>query len=374
MSLTSLPRVPFLDMRKPYVELAEQIDAAISYVVGRGRYVQGPEVEDFEQRVAEYVGVRHCVGVGSGLDTLHLALLAMGVGPGDEVLVPATTYIATWLAVTRTGATVVPVEPDPRTGNIDPGRLADAVTHRTRAIVPVHLHGCPADMHAIREVARHHHLRVLEDAAQAHGARHRGRRVGGLGDAAAWSFYPSKNLGALGDGGAVTTDDARLAERLRSLRNYGSTARYVHTERGFNSRLDEIQAAVLSAKLEHLDWWNARRGAIALSYLDIFADLPLGLPVRPAGDVHAWHVFAVRSERRDALAAHLDAAGVDTLIHYPVPPHLQGAYRELGLGPGDLPIAEAIARETLSLPIGPHMSVLDVSRVFMAVEDFHAGR
>ena len=248
MSVATPTRVPFLDMGAPHLELADQIDAALSRVAAGGRYVLGPEVEAFEERFAEYVGVRHCVGVGSGLDALHLALLAMGVGPGDEVLVPATTYIATWLAVTRTGATVVPVEPDPRTGNIDPSRLAAAVTHRTRAIVPVHLHGCPADMHAIREVARHHHLRVLEDAAQAHGARHHRRRVGGLGDAGAWSFYPSKNLGALGDGGAVTTDDARLAERLRSLRNYGSSERYVHTERGLNSRLDEIQAAVLSVE------------------------------------------------------------------------------------------------------------------------------
>lgn len=372
MSVEAPSRVPFLDMGAPHVELAEQIDAAMSRVASGGRYVLGPEVEAFEERFAEYVGVRHCVGVGCGLDALHLGLLAMGIGPGDEVLVPATTYIATWLAVTRAGATVVPVEPDPGTGNIDPDRLAAAVTFRTRAIVPVHLHGCPADMHAIREVARRHHLRIVEDAAQAHGARHHGRRVGGLGDAGAWSFYPSKNLGALGDGGAVTTDDARLAERLRSLRNYGSSERYVHSERGLNSRLDEIQAAILSAKLDHLDAWNARRARIAAIYLEGLAEAPVRLPVTPECDEHVWHVFAIRSERRDALAAHLREAGIDTLIHYPVPPHRQGAYRDLGFFEGDLPIAEAIARETLSLPIGPHLSSGDAERVVRAVRGFHA--
>ena len=374
MTTQAPARVPFLDMSAPHAELAGEIDAALSRVASGGRYVLGPELEAFEERFAAYVGVGHCVGVGCGLDALHLALLAMGVGPGDEVLVPATTYIATWLAVTRTGATVVPVEPDPRTGNIDPRRLAGAVTFRTRAVVPVHLHGCPADMHAIREVARRHHLRVVEDAAQAHGARHHGRRVGALGDVGAWSFYPSKNLGALGDGGALTTDDARLAERLRSLRNYGSTERYVHAERGLNSRLDEIQAAVLSAKLGHLDAWNARRAAIAAIYLEGLADTPVRLPVTPEGDAHAWHVFAIRSERRDALAAHLGEAGIDTLIHYPVPPHLQAAYRDLGLGHGDLPIAEAVARETLSLPIGPHLSAAEAERVVEAVRGFHADR
>ena len=372
MSVATPARVPFLDMGASHRELAGGIDAALARVAAGGRYVLGPEVEAFEEHFAEYVGVRHCVGVGCGLDALHLALLAMGVGPGDEVLVPATTYIATWLAVTRAGAAVVPVEPDPRTGNIDPSRLAAAVTHRTRAIVPVHLHGCPAGMLAIREVAARHHLRILEDAAQAHGARHRGRRVGGLGDAGAWSFYPSKNLGALGDGGAVTTDDPRLAERLRSLRNYGSSARYVHAERGLNSRLDEIQAAVLSAKLGHLDAWNGRRSAIAAIYLEGLAGAPVGLPVVPPGDEHVWHVFAVRTARRDALAAHLRDAGIDTLIHYPVPPHLQGAYRDLGLFEGDLPIAEAIARETLSLPMGPHLAPADAERVVQAVRGFHA--
>ena len=372
MTTQAPTRVAFLDLTAAHTELAPEIDAAVARVVAGGRYVLGAELEAFEERFAAYVGVRHCVGVACGLDALHLSLLALGIGPGDEVLVPATTYIATWLAVTRAGATVVPVEPDPSTGNIDPGRLEEALTPRTRAIVPVHLHGRPAEMEAILEIARRHDLRVLEDAAQAHGARHRGRPVGGLGDAGAWSFYPGKNLGALGDGGAVTTDDAALADRLRRLRNYGSSERYVHPERGFNSRLDELQAAILSVKLARLDAWNVRRADIADVYREGLAGTLVEPPAAPVRDVHAWHVFAVRSARRDALAAHLAAAGVDTLVHYPVPPHLQGAYRDLGLGRGDLPIAEAIARETLSLPIGPHLPPGDAERVVEAVRGFDA--
>ena len=295
-------RVAFLDLAAAHAELSDELDAALARVAAGGRYVLGPEVEAFEERFAAAVGTRHCVGVGCGLDALHLALVAAGVGPGDEVLVPATTYIATWLAVTLAGAAVVPVEPDPRTGNIDPDRLESAVTPRTRAIVPVHLYGLPARMDEIRAVAGRRGLRVIEDAAQAHGARHRGRPVGGLGDAAAWSFYPGKNLGAIGDGGAVTTDDDALARRLRRLRNYGATERYVHPERGVNSRLDELQAAVLSVKLEHLERWNARRARIAGLYLAGLAGSPVTLPAAPAEDRHAWHVFAIRSDRRDALA------------------------------------------------------------------------
>ena len=283
---------------------------------------------------------------------------------------PSNTYIATWLAVSRAGARPVPVEPDPRTANIDPSRLEAAVTPRTRAILPVHLYGLAADMDGVRAVAARHGLAVLEDGAQAHGARHRGTPVGGLGDAAAWSFYPSKNLGAFGDGGAVTTDDPAVAERLRSLRNYGSAVKYVNDERGFNSRLDELQAAMLWEKLARLEAWNGRRRAIAGLYLEGLAGLPIGLPADDAG--HVWHVFAVRSPHRDALAAHLADRGVATLVHYPIPPHLQDAYRDLGMRAGDLPIAEAIARETLSLPMGPHLSMDDAARVVQAVHDFPA--
>ncbi len=364
-------RVAFLDLAAAHEELSEELDAALTRVLAGGRYVLGPELEAFEDRFAAFCGATHCVGVGCGLDALHLTLVAMGVGPGDEVLVPATTYIATWLAVTRAGAAVVPVEPDARTGNIDPALLEDAITARTRALIAVHLHGLPAEMDAIRSVADRHGLRVIEDAAQAHGARHRGRPVGGLADAGAWSFYPGKNLGALGDGGAVTTNDDALAARLRRLRNYGSSERYVHPERGVNSRLDEVQAAILSVKLGHLARWNARRARIADLYRAGLADAPVRLPdPAAAGDVHAWHVFALRCDRRDALAAHLRDAGVETLIHYPLPPHLQGAYRDLGLGAGRLPIAEAIARETLSLPMGPHLAPADAERVVEAVRGF----
>jgi dTDP-4-amino-4,6-dideoxygalactose transaminase len=374
VSIGAPARVPFLDLSASTAELAEEIEEATTRVLRSGWYILGPEVEACERAFAEHVGVRHCVGVGSGLDALHLALLAMDVGPGDEVIVPSNTYIATWLAVSRTGARPVPVEPDPATSNLDPDRLAFARTRRTRAILPVHLYGLPAPMDAIRAFAAHHDLRVLEDAAQAHGARWRGRRVGGLGDAGAWSFYPSKNLGALGDGGAVTTDDRRLAERLRSLRNYGSRAKYVHRERGLNSRLDELQAAILAVKLEHLDEWNARRDRLAAIYLEGLVDTGLGLPATPPEAEHAWHVFAVRTPARDALAAHLAEHGVGCLMHYPIPPHLQEAYADHGLREGDLPIAEALARETLSLPMGPQLAPGDAERVVEVVRGFRAGR
>lgn len=371
MTIGAPPRVPFLELAPAHEELADELSAAAGRVMAGGWYVLGPEVGAFEEAFAVHAGARHCVGVGSGLDALHLSLLAMGVGAGDEVLVPSNTYIATWLAVSRAGARPVPVEPDPATGNIDPGRLEDAVTLRTRAVLPVHLHGLPAAMDAVAAVAERHGLLVLADAAQAHGARLGGRPVGALATSA-WSFYPTKNLGALGDGGAVTTDDDVLAERLRSLRNYGSRRKYVHDEQGLNSRLDELQAALLSVKLRHLDAWNARRARIADRYREGLADAPLRLPAAPAGAVHAWHVFAVHTPRRDALAAHLASCGIGTLMHYPVPPHLSGAYAAMGLRPGDLPIAERLAGETLSLPMGPHLSDDEVDRVIDAVRAFDA--
>ncbi len=368
MTVGAPPQVPFLDLLATYSELRAELDAATARVLGGGWYVLGAEVARFEAAWAAYTGTAHCVGVGSGLDALHLSLVAMGVGRGDEVIVPSNTYIATWLAVTRAGAVPVPVEPDPRTSNIDPDRIEAAVTLRTRAILPVHLYGLAAEMDAIREIAERHCLLVLEDAAQAHGARHRGAPAGSLGHAAAWSFYPSKNLGAFGDGGAVTTDDPAVAARLRTLRNYGSTAKYVNAERGFNSRLDELQAAMLSEKLAVLDAWNARRRAIAGGYLDGLAGLPLALPADDPG--HVWHVFAVHTPERDALAAHLADEGVGTLVHYPIPPHLQEAYRDLRRREGDLPIAERLARETLSLPMGPHLRAEDADRVVAAVRGF----
>jgi dTDP-4-amino-4,6-dideoxygalactose transaminase len=258
--------VPFLDLQAAYLELKNEIDAATARVLASGFYLLGSELQAFEQEFARYVGVKHCVAVGSGLDALHLSLKALGVGPGDEVLVPSNTYIATWLAVSYAGGVPVPVEPDERTYNIDPRRIETAITPSTKGILPVHLYGQAADMDGVLEIAQRHNLWVLEDAAQGHGARYKARRVGGLGNAAGWSFYPGKNLGALGDGGAVTTNDGALADRVRLLRNYGSRVKYYFEEQGFNSRMDEIQAAVLRVKLQHLDEWNSRRCRIAARY------------------------------------------------------------------------------------------------------------
>ena len=366
-------KVPFLDVGAATTELRGQIDDAIARVLDSGWYLLGRETEAFEQAFASYVGARYCVATGSGLDALSLGLRAMGVGSGDEVIVPSNTYIATWLAVTQVGATLVPVEPDERTYNIDPARIASAISARTKAILPVHLYGQPADMTAILQIADRHGLMVLEDAAQAHDATLGGRRVGSIGPAAAWSFYPGKNLGALGDGGAVTTDDSTLAAEVRRLRNYGSTVKYVNEVKGINSRLDELQAAVLCVKLAKLHDWNQRRASIAERYLAELPQSSLVLPQVLAEATSAWHLFVVRHPNRDGLRSALSDAGVETLIHYPIPPHLQRAYEELGLGPGSLPISEGIHREVLSLPIGPHMSDAQVSMVIGAVTDAAEG-
>jgi dTDP-4-amino-4,6-dideoxygalactose transaminase len=358
--------VPFLDVRAATFELRAEIDAAIARVLDSGRYILGEEVAAFEHDYAAFCGAAHCVGVGNGLDALRLTLTAMGIGRGDEVIVPAHTYIATWLAVSQVGAVPVPVEPNARY-LLDPDLVERALSARTRAILPVHLYGQPADLDAILAIARRHGLRVLEDAAQAHGASYRGRRIGAHGDAVAWSFYPGKNLGALGDAGAVTTDDAWLAERVRLLGNYGSRAKYLHELAGTNSRLDPIQAAVLRVKLGHLDAWNARRARTAAYYLEALAESGLGLPETTPDVGHAWHLFVVRSPERDRLQRRLAERGIATLVHYPRPPHLQAAYAALGRGAGGFPIAEAIAREVLSLPFGPHLPAAQAARVVEAV-------
>lgn len=354
-------KVPFLDLHAAYLELKPEIDAAIARVLDSGWYILGPEVDAFEAEYAAYCEAEHSIGVANGLDALHLALLAMGVGPGDEVIVPSNTYIATWLAVSQCGATPVPVEPVEATYNIDPARIEAAITPRTKVILPVHLYGQPADLDPILAIARRHGLRLLEDAAQAHGARYKGRRIGAHGDAVAWSFYPGKNLGALGDGGAVTTNDPEIADRIRVLRNYGSRVKYVNEVKGFNSRLDPIQAAVLRVKLRVLDEWNARRRGIAQRYLAGLAGSGLVLPQVPDWADPVWHLFVVRHPERDALVKRLNEAGVGTLIHYPVPPHLQGAYAERGFGVGAYPIAERVSDEVVSLPIGPH---IDSQRIY----------
>ncbi|HUQ28736.1 MAG TPA: DegT/DnrJ/EryC1/StrS family aminotransferase [Usitatibacter sp.] len=360
-------KVPFLSLTAIHREIASELDAAYRRVMDSGWYILGEEVEAFEEKFARFCGARHCVGVGNGLDALSLTLRAWGIGEGDEVIVPSNTYIATWLAASHVGARPVPVEPDPATYNIDPDRIESAITPRTRAILPVHLYGQAADMEPIREIGARRGVRILEDAAQAAGARHAGRRSGVLGDAAGFSFYPTKNLGAFGDAGAVVTDDAELAQRVRTLGNYGSRAKYVNDVKGFNSRLDPLQAALLGPRLDVLDEWNQRRARIAKRYLAGLAGTPLVLPATCDGNEHTWHVFVVRSKRRDALQAALAQRGVGTMIHYPTPPHLQQAYADLGFGRGSFPISEAIHDEVLSLPMGPHMSDAEADYVIEQV-------
>ena len=358
--------IPFLDLGAAYRELQPEIDAAVARVLASGYYVGGPDVEAFEADYAAYCGAAHTVGVANGLDALHLALRAMDVGPGDEVIVPSNTYIATWLAVSQCGATPVPVEPDARTYNMDPALIEAAITTRTKVILPVHLYGQPADMDPILAIASRLGLRVLEDAAQAHGSRYKGKRVGAHGDAVAWSFYPGKNLGAMGDGGAVTTNDAQVADRIRVLRNYGSRVKYVNEVQGYNSRLDPIQAAILCVKLAHLDEWNGRRTAIAARYQQSIADIGLTLPYVPDWAEPAWHLYAVQHPQRDSLQKALTNACVGTLIHYPIPPHLQRAYEASGYVQGQFPIAQQLAIQCLSLPIGPHLGVDSAEAVIAA--------
>ena len=359
--------IPFLDLGAAYRELQPQIDEAVSRVLSSGYYILGPEVDAFESEFASYCEANHTIGLANGLDALHLALRAMDVGPGDEVIVPSNTYIATWLAVSQCGATPVPVEPDERTYNIDPSLIEAAITSRTKVILPVHLYGQPADMDPILAIARKHGLRVLEDGAQAHGARYKGQRIGSHGDAVAWSFYPGKNLGALGDGGAVTTNDPELADRIRVLRNYGSREKYVNEVQGYNSRLDPIQAAVLRVKLAHLDEWNARRAGVARTYLEGLSDSGLTLPHVPDWAEPAWHLFVVRHPQRDALQQRLSKAGVGSLIHYPIPPHRQAAYAEAAFATKAFPIASRMADEVLSLPMGPHLPMNDVDQAITAI-------
>lgn len=359
--------IPFLDHGAAYRELKPEIDAAVARVLDSGWYILGPEVEAFEAEWAAFCGAAHSVGVANGLDALILALRALGIGAGDEVIVPSNTYIATWLAVSAVGAVPVPVEPDPATHTIDAAGMAAAITPRTRALLPVHLYGCPADLDPILALARVHGLKVVEDAAQCHGARYKGRRIGAHGDVVCWSFYPGKNLGALGDAGAITTDNPELAARIALLRNYGSRVKYVNEEAGVNSRLDPLQAAVLRAKLPFLDAWSDRRRAIAAAYGEGLRGAGLILPEAPAWAEPVWHLYVVRSGARDALATRLAEQGVGTLIHYPIPPHMQQAYAGLGIAPEALPLARQLAGEVLSLPIGPQLGLADSAAVIAAV-------
>lgn len=369
-------KIPILDLSPAYRELQADLDAAYRRVMDSGQFLLGRELAAFEEEFARAVGTAHCIGVANGLEALQLVLMARGVGPGDEVIVPAHGYIATWLAVTHTGAMPVPCECDEGTFNLDPARIAALITPRTRAILPIHLYGQCADMAAINLIAVKHGLLVLEDAAQAHGARIQSGAAGSLGNAAGFSFYPSKNLGAFADAGAITTNDGDLAGKLRALRNYGSRERYHHEALGLNSRLDELSAAALRVKLPALVAWNARRSVLASRYRAQLAKVgDLILPFVPAGSEPVWHLFVVRTTHRTALQQHLTAQGIGTQIHYPIPPHLSGAYGHPASGAkrwrrGDFPIAEKLADEVLSLPIGPHHTAEQIDTVCGAVRSF----
>ena len=375
--------VPFLDFAPTHQEIRPGLFEAMTRVLDSNRFILGREVGVFEVKWAEYCDVGHAVGIGNGLDALYLILRAIGVGPGDEVIVPANTFIATWLAVTMCGATPVSVEPDSETFNIDPGLIRDAVTSRTKAIIAVHLYGQPADLDELVAVSTELGVSLVEDAAQAHGALYKGKRIGGHGVAAAWSFYPGKNLGALGDGGAVTTNDPELAAKVRLLSNYGSPAKYEHTVQGVNSRLDELQAAVLLEKLRVLDEWNERRGSIARLYtigLEGFleknksnGDVKLiSLPVVPVWAKPVWHLYVIRVAQRDDFVSYLSAQGIETSIHYPIPPASQGAYKNLAieLKSG---FSDRTAGELVSLPIGPHLNQDQAHLVVSVCQAFFRG-
>lgn len=366
--------IPFLDLKSLYHEIKPEIDEAILRVLNSGWYIGGVEVENFETDYANYCNASHCVGVANGLDALFLSLRAMGVGPGDEVIVPSNTYIATWLAVSHCGAVPVPVEPDIHTYNIDPALIEAAITARTKVILPVHLYGQAADIDPILALAQKYKLLVLEDGAQAHGACYKGKKIGAHGDAVAWSFYPGKNLGAMGDAGAVTTNNQNIADRIRILRNYGSEVKYKNECQGYNSRLDPIQAAILRVKLKYLDQWNARRCGIAKQYLEAFKFISLNQPLVPEWADPVWHLYVVQHPERNELQKILKNSGIETMIHYPIPPHLQAAYQLLGSKKGSFPISEYLHETVLSLPIGPGQDLqstqMVVDSVCTAIKNF----
>ena len=362
--------IPLADLQAQYQAIGEEIDAAIQRVISKSSFILGPEVTNFEQAFAAYCGAAHCVGVSSGTAALELALRALGVGPGDEVITVAHTFIATAEAISAVGAKPVFVDIEPHSYNLAPEAFAEAITPRTRAVMPVHLYGQPADMTRINRIAREHGLRVIEDAAQAHGATWEGRRAGVLGDAACFSFYPGKNLGAYGDAGAVVTNRAEIAEQVRLLRNHGRRAKYLHEQIGFGERLDALQAAILGAKLSHLGKWIEERNRLAARYTSRLADLELVLPQVSEQARHAWHLYVVRTPRRDEMLEHLHQQGIGAGVHYPIPLHLQPAYAELGYGRGDLPVTELVADTCLSLPLYPEMTEEQQDRVIQCIAEF----
>ncbi len=362
--------IPFLDLQAAYTELKIEIDDAVHRVLNSGHYILGTEVDAFESEWAKYCGAAEAIGLANGLDALILALRALNIGRGDEVIVPTNTYIATWLAVSAVGATPIPVEPDELTYNIDVTRIENAITSKTKVILPVHLYGQPADMDAILRLGQKYNLRVIEDAAQAHGAKYKGQRIGAHSDAVCWSFYPGKNLGALGDAGAVTTNDPAIAEQIRMLRNYGSRVKYVNELQGVNSRLDPLQAAILRVKLLHLDTWTERRLDIANRYSSALRGMGLVLPSVPDWAEPVWHLYVIRSQQRNELQQSLSELGIGTLIHYPIPPHQQAAYANAQYPENAFPLASQLASELLSLPIGPQLSSQDLIEIIRAIQRF----
>lgn len=364
-------KVPFVSFAPMHSEIRTELDDAYSRVIDKNYFIHGEECTLFEEEFAEFCGAKYCVGVANGLDALFLILKAMGISSGDEVIVPSNTYIATALAVSNTGALPVFVEPDINTYNIDVNCIEQKITSRTKAIIAVHLQGRAADMDEINRIAQKHNLRVIEDAAQAHGARYKGKRVGSIGDAAGFSFYPGKNLGALGDGGCVTTNDKEIADRVRSLGNYGSDYKYHHIYKGVNSRLDELQAAFLNVKLDKLDYWNEERRKIAEKYFAGITNPLVTLPLK-SDDIfeHIYHVFVIRCKERDKLEEYLNSKGIGTVKHYPIPMHRQLAYKDLGIGEGELPIAEEISRTVLSLPMYYGMTDEEIQYVVKNINEF----
>jgi dTDP-4-amino-4,6-dideoxygalactose transaminase len=365
-------QVPFVDLQAQHTSIAQEIEEAIGRVLHSTAFILGDEVSQFENAFAAYCGAKHAVGVDSGTSALELALRGYGIGPGDEVITAANTFIASAIAISAVGAAPVLVDIDRHTYNVDVTRIEAAITPRTKAILPVHLYGQPADMSAIQEVASRYDLLVIEDACQAHGAHYKGKRAGTLGQAAAFSFYPAKNLGACGDGGILVTDDDALADRVRMLRNYGQREKYHHEIQGFNCRLDTIQAAILQIKLRHLDEWNSRRAQHAMLYDKLLADSCVVRPVIAEDRDHVWHLYVVRVPDREALRDFMTERGIMTGIHYPIPMHLQPAYQDLGYERGSFPVTEAYASEIVSLPMYPEMPTEFVEYVADAIKDFMA--
>ncbi len=362
--------IPLVDLKAQYAAIQPEIDAAIQRVIANTSFILGKPVAQFESDFAAFCHARHCVGTDSGTAALHLALLLCDVKPGDEVITTTHTFIATAEVISIIGARPIFVDIDPRTYNLDPNQIERAITPHTRALIPVHLYGQPAEMDPILEIARRHRLRVIEDAAQAHGAEYRGRRAGSMGDVACFSFYPGKNLGAYGDAGALVTNDAELADRARMLRDHGRRAKYEHLIVGYGYRLDALQAAILGAKLPHLDAWNARRRAIAAYYTELFSNSDIVTPYVPPHIAPVYHLYVIRARNREGLRAHLKARGIETGIHYPIPLHLQPVYAALGYKPGDFPHAEQAAREVLSLPIYPELTDAQVEQIAQSVKEF----